>query len=417
MSVGGPHSAREHSAAPPARTMTDPAPRPSSVHALRTRCVHRPQRPDAAHPGLALPIDRSTTFVQGDAARALTDAGRWDEALVYARYGSPTVSAVEDHLADLEGAERCLLFGSGMAAIHAALLGLREPGRPVAVARELYGGTSDLLGALADLGVEALPFSVTELETLEAALAAGAGLVWLETVSNPTLRVADLGAVIALSRSAGARVVVDSTFTSPILAQPLELGVDAVVHSATKLLGGHSDLLAGAVLGSAGTLDPVRQWRKRAGGSLDPQGAWLLERGLATLALRVEAAGRGAVAVAEALDADPRVAWVSHPSLPGHPDHELARRALAGPVPLVAFGLRAGDDALRPFADRLRLALDAPSLGGVETLVSLPAFMSHVGLTPAERAAVGIGPGTVRVAVGIEEPLDLVEDLLQALGR
>ena len=396
--------------------MTEPVLRPSSPHGLRTRCVHRPRRPDGTHPGLVLPIDRSTTFVQGGAARELTDAGRWDEALVYARYGSPTVAAVEEHLADLEGAERCLLFGSGMAAIHAALLGLRAPGRPVAVARELYGGTSDLLGALTELGVEALSFSATDPGSLEAALAAGAGLVWLETVSNPTLRVADLGTVAALARAADARVVVDSTFTSPILARPLELGVDAVVHSATKLLGGHSDLLAGAVLGAAGTLDPVRQWRKRAGGSLDPQAAWLLERGLATLALRVEAAGRGAVAVAEALDADPRVAWVSHPSLPGHPDHELASGALAGPVPLVAFGLRAGDAALRPFADRLRVALDAPSLGGVETLVSLPAYMSHVGLTPEEREAVGIGPGTVRVAVGIEDPHDLAADLLQALG-
>jgi cystathionine beta-lyase/cystathionine gamma-synthase len=389
---------------------------PGGRRHLRTRCVHRPARPDATRPGLSLPIDRSSTFLQDDAARDLTDAGRWDEALVYARYGSPTVEAVEHHLADLEGAQRGVLFSSGMAAIHAALLGLRQPGRPVAVARELYGGTADLLTALAELGVEALPFSVTDPASLSSALDQGAGLVWLETVSNPTLRVADLPAVVGRARTAGARVVVDSTFTSPALCRPLAHGVDAVVHSATKLLGGHSDLLAGVVLGDAELLDPVWTWRKRAGGSLDPQAAWLLERGLATLALRAEAAGRGAVAVAEALAQDPRVAWVSHPSLPSHPDHALAADLLEGPVPLVAFALCEGDAGLRPFADRLRVALDAPSLGGVETLVSLPAFMSHAALSPAEREAVGIGPGTVRVAVGIEDPRDLVEDLLQALG-
>lgn len=383
---------------------------------LRTLCVHRPGALDGRDKSLSLPIDRSSTFFQDEEAQRLTASGRWSEALVYARYGNPTLEAVEAHLASLEGAERALLFSSGMAAIHALLLACHRPGQPLAVSTDLYGGTAELVTSLEALGLDVVRFDPQQDGDLEAALAQAPSLVWAETVSNPTLRVTDVPELAAQCHAAGAQLAVDATFSTPVLQRPLSQGADFVVHSATKALGGHSDLLAGVVLGSDEALNDVWSWRKKGGATLSADGAWLLERGLATLALRMEASGRSALEIAQALEGDSRVARVLHPHLASHPDHERASRILSGPVGLVSFELAGGDDALRPFVDRLQLVLDAPSLGGVETLVSLPRTMSHAALTDAERAAQGIGPGFVRLAVGIEAAEDLVADLLQALG-
>lgn len=383
---------------------------------LATRCVHGPRRPAPGSEGLVLPIDRSSTFLQHEASRRAIDEGRWSEVPVYSRYKNPTVQAAEEHLADLEGAERALLFASGQAAMHATLLSLARPGRKIACARQLYGGTLDLLTVLRDLSIESILFDPFEEASLARALAEEPCAVLVESVSNPTLRVADLPRLAARVHAVGAALLVDATFASPVLQRPLELGADLVLHSATKFLGGHSDLLAGVVLGSAAALDPIWLWRMRAGGILDPAAAYLLVRGLMTLCLRVRAQGQGALALAQALTTCPAVSRVLHPCLPSHKDQTLAAQLLAGPVPIVSFELEGGDEALRPFVDRLRLAQDAPSLGGVETLVSLPRFMSHRSLSVEERAAVGIGPGFVRVAVGIEDPRDLVADFSQALG-
>ncbi|MEZ6017867.1 MAG: aminotransferase class I/II-fold pyridoxal phosphate-dependent enzyme [Planctomycetota bacterium] len=391
---------------------------PTSMLDLATRCVHGGRRATPGDPDLAPPLRRATTFLQHPGTHAATDGGDFDGPLVYGRYASPNVVEVEAHVAGLEGAGACVAFGSGMAALHAALTCLVGHGRRVAVPRQVYGGTSALLAReLAECGIVALTYDIEAPGTLERALAAGATLVLAEGLSNPIVRVADLPDLAQRAHAHGARLLVDSTFASPIVQRPLEHGADFVMHSATKALGGHSDLLAGLLLGSAEDMDRVRGFRKRTGAVLDPAAAWLLTRGLATLALRVRAQCAGACRVAAALAAHPGVARVHHPSLPSDPGHARAQRLLASGLygSVVSIELAAGDAATRPFVAALHLLQDAPSLGGVESLASIPRVMSHAGWSEQELRAAGIGPGAVRLAIGIEDPGDLVADLLGAL--
>lgn len=385
---------------------------------LATRCIHAGSRPSPGAPGVVPTIDRSTTFLQHPGTHELTDAGRWSEAWVYARYANPTVAAAERRLADLEGAEGSLLFGSGQAAMATALMACLAPGEAVAASAELYGGTVDLLeNGIAPRGHRLERFAIASEDELARALDSGVRLVLVETLTNPTVKVADLPRISAQAKAAGALVLVDATFATPALQRPLEHGADVVMHSGTKAIAGHSDVSAGVL----STADPelyasLWKWRKRLGGVLDPDAAYLLDRGLRTMFLRVRAQCEGATALAAALEAHPDVAAVHHPSLASHPDHDLAAQLLDGPGSVLAFELAAGDGALRPFVGALHLATDAPSLGGVETLVSLPRYMSHPGLNDDQLRAAGIGPGTVRVALGIEHPQDLVRDFEQALA-
>ncbi|MEM9379799.1 MAG: aminotransferase class I/II-fold pyridoxal phosphate-dependent enzyme [Planctomycetota bacterium] len=384
-----------------------------------TLAVHGGRRPSPEDPDVAPPLRRSTTFLQHPGTHAATDAGDWATPLVYTRYKNPNVEDVEHRLAALEGAEAAVLFASGMAAIHATLLDALPGGRgKIALPHQIYGGTSSLLaGSLKELGVETVAFDVTSEASLAGALEAGAALVHCEGISNPTAVVADLPRICAQAHGRGARVSVDSTFATPIVQRPLEHGADVVVHSATKALSGHSDVTAGVVLGSADAMARIATFRKVTGGILDPGAAWLLGRSLATLDLRVRAQCCAARALATALEQRPEVVRVHYPGLDSSPSRGLAREVLAPHLcgSVLAFELAAGDDATRDYVGRLRLAFDAPSLGGVETLVSIPAHMSHVGLTVEERRSAGIGPGCVRVAAGIEDPDDLVEDFVAAL--
>ncbi len=385
-----------------------------------TLAVHAGRRPTPQDPDLSPPIRRATTFLQHPAVHELTDAGDWETPLVYSRYGSPNAAEAEEVLAALEGAERAVLFGSGMAAIHAMLLHVFPDGKgQVALARQIYGGTSALLSkALASLGFEVTFFDVRDAADLEAALAAGAGLVHVEGISNPAVAVADLPRLAEQAHRAGALLSVDSTFATPVVQRPLDHGADLVVHSATKALAGHSDVTAGVVLGSSAQMEGVAGYRKLTGAILDPAAAWLLRRSLSTLGLRVEAQCRAALALAGALAQRQEVARVHYPGLSDDPGHGLASRVLEGGLygSMLAFELAGGDDETRGFVSRLRLAVDAPSLGGVETLVSIPHLMSHTGLSEAERLGVGFGPGCVRVACGIEHPDDLIADFIGALG-
>ena len=241
----------------------------------------------------------------------------------------------------------------------------------------------------------------------------------MEGISNPVARVADLPKIAAQAHAAGALLSVDSTFATPVVQRPLEQGADYVVHSGTKALSGHSDVTAGVVLGSRERMEPIAHVRKVAGAILDPSAAWLMIRSLATLDLRVRAQCRAALALAEALDGVAGVTKVHYPGLVGDPSHGLAQSHLAPGLfgSVLAFELEGGDAATRPYVGRLKLAIDAPSLGGVETLVSLPWAMSHVAMSPEERAAAGVAPGCVRVAAGIEDPVDLVDDFLGALSE
>ncbi len=388
---------------------------PDPKWSVATLCVHGGHRPTPEAPDVVAPTSRSSTFLQDETTYAKIAAGRTAEALVYTRYGNPTLDSVERSLAVLEGAERALVFASGMAALHAAVLGTARTGSTIVASKQLYGGTRDLLlGGFSELGFVIREFDVADPESLARAMSADVSLVLCESVSNPTLVVADLPRIVALAHAGGAKVLVDATFVTPILERPIEHGVDLVMHSATKYLGGHSDLIAGVICGGRTELDTVWTWRKRAGGCLDPEAAFLLARGLKTLAIRMRAHCEGAAHLAGVLAGHPRVVRVLHPALPSHPSHSVAARLLELPGGMVSFEVASGEAALT-IARSLTLALDAPSLGGVETLVSLPAFMSHVHLTEEERLAVGIRAGLVRVSVGIEDPRDLERDFVQAL--
>ncbi len=382
-----------------------------------TLCVHAGWRPSDRDPSVALPIVRSATFAQSDATYAALRSGHGREVAIYSRYSNPTLEVVEKRLAILEGAEQALLFSSGMAGLHAAIVAHVPHGGTLVVSDRLYGGTIDLLhGGLEPLGYRVRAVDVSDRSALERA-APGAALVLCESVSNPTLDVTDLPLVEAVAHEHGAKMLVDATFASPISQRPLELGADLVMHSATKFLGGHSDLVAGVIAGSAALLEPIYAWRKRGGGCLDPQAAWLLERGLKTLALRVRAQSANAEEVARFLAGHRAVTRVCYPGLPTHPTNALARVLLDHPGSMVSFELAGGDEEAMRFVRRLELVLDAPSLGGVESLVSLPSVMSHAHISEEERRAAGIGPGFVRLSVGIEDVDDIVADLARALER
>ncbi len=340
------------------------------------------------------------------------------EGYIYSRYGNPTVREVERLLAALEGADDAVLFGSGMAAISTLFLTLAGAGARVAAQRELYGGSADLLSrVLPRFGIEVIWLDREELGDLDPQRIAGCRLLYLETPINPTLRLVDLPRVVAVAREVAVPVAVDGTFATPILQRPLELGVDLVVHSATKYLGGHSDLIGGAVAGSRDLVERLTLERRSLGGLLDPFSAFLLHRGMRTLAVRMEAHCRGALAVARRLKDHPHVEQVYYPGLADHPDRVLCERQMQGAGGMVTLTIRGGAAEAERFHDRLRLFRRAGSLGGVESLVSIPARMSHRYLKESDRERMGVPANMVRLSIGLESPDDLLADLDQALGR
>lgn len=394
--------------------MAEPTTDPES---LATRCVHGGWRPDAHQPGVTLPIDRSTTFRLDDEAYRLRAEGELEQSRVYSRESGPTLEAVEAHLASLEGADRAALFASGMAALHAAVMGLVEgTGRRLLAASALYGGSRGLLVPLAErLGLEFGEFDPRSPESLLEALDDRPALVLVESLSNPSLVVADLPSLAQATRRVGGRLLVDATFASPMLQRPLEHGADLVWHSATKFLGGHSDLLAGVLAGSAEQVEPCRRWRTLAGAAPDPQAAWLLWRGMRTLHLRVRESSATASELAQLLTDHPEVSAVRHPSRFAGDEQEVAQRLLDLPGSMLTFDVAGGEARAAEVCARLRLIVEAASLGGVETLISPPSRMSHAGLSREQLAAAGIGDGCLRLSVGVEDVGDLWSDLAQAL--
>lgn len=397
-------------------------PRNAGTDALHpeSRIVHPPLAGLGGGRPMGVPLHQSHlyAFETSDALSASFTGP--DGAFVYNRYGNPTVRSLEDAVADLEGGTGALATASGMGAISTVLLALLRSGDHLIAQRSLYGGTFALLADLAERwGVEVTHVSGSDPDEVAAALRPTTRLLHLETVSNPTTRVTDLPGLIAVAKRAGVLSVVDNTFATPLLCRPIEHGADVVVHSATKYLGGHSDVLAGiAVFADAGLHRKVWHYGTELGASADPFAAWLTLRGLQTLALRVRRHCDTALDLATRLSAHPAVAAVHYPGLPDHPDHELARRLLPdGHGGVLAFDLAGGREAARAFTESVRLAALAPSLGGVHTLVVHPASTSHRQLSDEELAAVGIGAGTVRVSVGIEHPEDLWVDVEQALAK
>jgi len=340
---------------------------------------------------------------------------------IYSRYTSPTVAAFESAVADLEDGEAALAFASGMAAIQAALLAAGvQAGTSVISSVDVYGATYSLLARFfAGMGVSTTMVDVNDLSAVEAALEASRPVAFLvETISNPLLKVADIPALATLAHSHGARLLVDNTFATPCLLRPLTYGADYVIHSATKYLAGHGDVLAGIVVTSAANRARMFETNKLLGGNLGPFEAWLALRGLKTLPLRLRQQCSNAQHLAEWLAGRPEIARVNYPGLAAHPQHDLARRLFAGQGMggVLSFEIQgAGRAEVFRFMEALRLCLPATSLGDIYTLVLHPASSSHRSLTAAERERVGIRDGLLRLSAGIEDPLDIQADLEQAL--
>lgn len=373
--------------------------------------------PSAPQPPVNVPIYATSTFEVADADELgdLLEFARPGHS--YTRYSNPTNEALERTLAELEGAEAGIVTASGMAAIHATIMSLVRSGDEIVIPRAVYGGTVGLARTvLARAGIVAHTVDTTDHAAVEAVLTDAVRLLWLETISNPTTAMADIAALAELAHARGVMVVVDNTFASPALANPLADGADLVIHSTTKYVGGHSDFIGGAVLGTTDAIAGVREVVINAGGNGSPWEAFLGLRGLKTLALRMERHSSNALAVARALEGAPGVAAVRYPGLASHPQHELSKRVLRDGMAggMLALDLDGGRAHGERFLGRVQVAVHATSLGSVETLVSHPASSSHRQLTDAELDAASLGPGTVRVSIGLEDAADLVEDFLAA---
>jgi methionine-gamma-lyase len=385
-----------------------------------TRAIRAASRvPPAPQSPINVPIYQTSTFEVSSAQELaeLLDFTRPGHS--YSRYSNPTHAALELALAELEGAEACHITASGMAAIHAAILSVACSGDEIIIPRAVYGGVVGLAQAvLSRTGIEVRAVDTTDASAVEAAIGDRTRLLWLETISNPTTAMADIAVLAELAHRRGLVVAVDNTFASPYLANPMALGADLVVHSTTKYVGGHSDIIGGALLGSAERVAAARRIVINVGGNAAPLEAFLALRGLKTLALRMQRHSANALAVARALEGLPGVAAVHYPALASHPQYELAQRTLRGGMAggMLSIDLAGGRTAGEAFLDRLKVAVHATSLGSAETLCSHPASSSHRQLSTDELAQAGLTPGMVRISIGLEDPDDLIADLAAAAG-
>jgi cystathionine gamma-lyase len=377
---------------------------------MATRCIHAGATGDPATGAVMPPIHTSVTYHQEALGKT--------RGYVYTRAANPTRDAVERCVAELEGGERALAFASGMAAA-ATALELLDAGAHLIAPADGYGGTFRILSEVRprSAGLQVSFVDCSDLAAVEAAIRPDTRMLWLETPTNPLLRIHDLPAAAALARARGILTVVDNTFATPVFQRPIELGCDIVMHSATKYLGGHSDVLGGFLVTATAELGArVHLLRSMAGGVASPFDSYLLLRGIKTLALRMERHAANAQGVAEFLDRHPRVERVYYPGLPSHPQHALAKQQMSGFGGMVSFDIRGGAPAARAFLESLRIFTLAESLGGVESLAGYPDTMSHSAMPEAQRRAAGIGAGLVRLSVGIEGLQDLLADLEQALA-
>ena len=383
-----------------------------------TRSVHGAEKIDPKTGSVVTPIYQTATF-GFRTAKAVGRAVRGESGdFVYTRWDNPTTRVLEEKLADLEGGEAAAFFSSGMAAISTALLANVRKGDHVLATRDLYGETFKLIHEiLPAFGARTTLVETTDIEALGEGARENTKVVYIETPTNPTLKLVDIRKAAKIAHSVGALLLVDSTFASPLCQKPLALGADVVLHSATKYLNGHSDVIAGAAVGSRERITQVRKMRNTLGGTLDPHAAFLILRGIKTLSIRMLRHNESAMALAQFLESHEKVAKVNYPGLEDHPQHELAARQMKGYGGMLSFELRGSmRDAIR-FTESLRVSTLGGSLGAVETLVVQPASMTHTQLTPSERKAMGITDTLIRVSVGIEDPEDLIEEFDRALKR
>ncbi|MHB1215064.1 MAG: O-succinylhomoserine sulfhydrylase [Thiobacillus sp.] len=360
----------------------------------------------------------TSSFVFGSAAEAAARFKGEEPGPIYARFTNPTVSMMEDRLAALEGAERCVAFASGMAAILATVMGLMKAGEHVVASRSIFGSTVQLFSnILGRFGIETTYVSPTDPAEWRAAVKPNTKLFFVESPSNPLTEVSDIRALADIAHGAGAWLAVDNCFCSPVLQQPLALGADIVIHSATKYLDGQGRVLGGAVLGSKALMDGVYTFLRTAGPTLSAFNAWVILKGMETLSLRMAAHSKNALALAQWLESQPQVARVWYPGLPSHPQHGLAMAQQKTGGGIVAFELKGGQAAAWKLIDATRMLSITANLGDTKTTITHPASTTHSRMTPEQRVAAGIGDGLVRIAVGLESLADIQNDLMRGLAE
>lgn len=393
---------------------------PNSFRSLATIAAHGGEREgEQAFGAVVSPVFHSTifSFKNFDELRRYA-RGEMPESYFYSRYANPSVAEVERTLAELEGAESAVVTSSGSAATFCSLAALCEAGDEIIACETIYGGTIRIIkDVMGRFGIRSRFISIEDISNLPEIASTRTRAFWFESPTNPTNRIVDLALVAEAARAANVFSITDNTFATPVLQRPLEHGIDAVMHSATKYLGGHSDLTAGAVAGSKEFISRVRRIAVLSGATLDPAAAYLLGRGIKTLGVRVRASCNNAMRLAEAMSANKRIARVYYPGLKNDSGHALAQRQMSDFGGVVAIDLVGGEMEVERFIDALKLVRCAPSLGGVETLISYPLYSSHNGFSEAQLKAAGVSDATVRVSLGIESAEDIVADVEQALEK
>jgi cystathionine beta-lyase/cystathionine gamma-synthase len=386
------------------------------LHRPQTRAIHAGEADrHGVNAPVTSPIIRSSTFSLNSSAELKRWAEGTSKAFMYTRDGNPTLATAERKIAALEGAEAAVVTSAGMAAVSSTLLSLLANGDEIISTAQVYGGAYRLMRDVFPRFGIAVRHVDSSLEGIEKLVSPRTRCLYVETPTNPTLYLVDLRKAAAFAKKQRLVSIVDNTFATPILQNPIEFGFDIVVHSVTKGLAGHSDLLGGVAAGRAEHISRVRRMVSYFGGVMDPEVAFLLMRGIKTLGVRLERQCQTALRVAKFLEKHPKVERVHYPGLKSHPHHALAKRQMRGFGSMLAFDVRGGLPAARKFADRVQLFLLAASLGGVESLVILPIYGSHYHMSKEELDRAGVQPGTVRVSIGLEDPEDLMEDLAQAL--
>jgi len=386
----------------------------TNQHRAETKAVRGGTDLSKKNGPLATPIYQTSTFEVTDNEQQLRAT---PTDMFYTRYGNPTHTVAEKAIAELEGTEGALLFASGMNAVTTTMLGLLKSGDHIVAQRDIYGGVAKFLGQwLPKLGIETTFVDTTEYEQHEQAIRPNTRLIHLESPTNPTVRIVDLRRVAAIARRHNVLTMIDSTFATPINCRPAEYGIDLVMHSGTKYFGGHSDLIAGVISGRDELLSKIHETRTTLGGCMDPHAAWLLLRGIRTLAVRVERQNESALRVAQFLQQHPQVRRVHYPFLEGHPQRALAMEQMRGGGGIVSFEVEGTGEDARRLSEALNLFTLAPSLGGVDSLVCIPVLTSHAMIPAEHRAKAGITEQLIRLSVGIENVEDLIGDLEQALA-
>lgn len=382
---------------------------------INTKLVHAGMAADV-YGSVVTPIYQTSTFAFDSAQNGADRFSKKADGYIYTRIGNPTIAALEECVAELEGGAGGVATSSGMGAVTTTYFALLGQGDHAVSTASVYGPSRILLEKhFSRFGVTSTFVDTSDIEEVRQALRPETKLIYIETPSNPMMQITDIQAVAGLAHAHGALLAVDSTFASPCLQQPLSLGADVVLHSVTKFINGHADVVGGILVARTKEIYArLRDVMVLTGCNMDPHQAYLVHRGLKTLALRVERGQENALKIARWLEQRPEVAWVRYIGLPSHPQHELAKKQMRGFGAMISFEMRGGLDAGRRLMDRVKLATLAVSLGGVETLIEHPASMTHAGVSQQEREAAGISDGLVRLSVGIEDVDDLIQDLQQA---